>query len=77
MSEAAARYEGPAMRGIQYVVDDKGRKKSVVIDLVTHARLWEDFQDQVVAGARKKEPRESLAAVRRRLIAAGKLPRDG
>jgi len=64
------------MQGIRYVVDERGKKKSVLIDLKTHGRLWEDFQDQAVAQARKKEPRESLAAVRRRLIARGKLPKD-
>jgi hypothetical protein len=64
------------MHGIQYVVDEGGNKKAVIIDLKTHARLWEDFQDQAVARARKAEPRESLASVRRRLIAIGKLPKD-
>ena len=64
------------MHGVQYIVDECGRKKSVIIDLKTHGNLWEDFQDQAVARARKHEPRESLAAVRRRLIALGKLPKD-
>ena len=64
------------MHGIQFVVDEGGRKKAVIIDLKTHSRLWEDFQDQAVAQARRKEPRESLVAVRRRLIALGKLPKD-
>lgn len=64
------------MRGIQFIVDEAGRKKAVVIDLETHSKLWEDFEDQAVARARKKEPRESLEAVRRRLIAIGKLPKD-
>jgi len=40
------------------------------------SRLWEDFQDQAVARARKNEPRESLASVRRRLIASVKLPKN-
>ena len=64
------------MRGIQFVVDEGGKKKAVIIDLRTHAKLWEDFQDQAVARARAKEPRESLATVRHRLIALGKLPKD-
>jgi hypothetical protein len=64
------------MHGIQYVVDERGRKRSVIIDLKKHSRLWEDFCDQAVAEARKKEPRESLAAVRHRLIVLGKLPRN-
>jgi len=64
------------MRGIQYVVDEAGRKKAVIIELRTHAGLWEDFCDQAVAQARKNEPRESLSAVRRRLTALGKLPKN-
>lgn len=64
------------MHGIQYVVDERGKKKSVVIDLKTHGRLWEDFYDQAVAQARRNEPRVSLSAARRRLIAIGKLPKN-
>ena len=57
------------MSGIEYLIDERGKKKAVVIDLRKHARLWEDFYDALVASTRKDEPRESLESVRRRLKA--------
>jgi hypothetical protein len=44
------------MRGVGYVVDASGRRKSVVIDLKTWGKLWEDFQDVMVAESRMREP---------------------
>lgn len=31
------------MEGIQFVIDDKGQKTAVLIDLKKHGELWEDF----------------------------------
>ena len=61
------------MSGVQFVVDDRGQKTAVVIDLKKHADVWEDFYDVLLARRRAHEPRESLAAVKRRLIRSGKL----
>lgn len=61
------------MKGIQYVVDDKGQPKAVLIDLIKHGDLWEDIQDVLISRSRRKEPRESLAEVEKRLRKAGKL----
>ena len=61
------------MSGVQFVVDRRGQKTAVVIDLRKHADLWEDFHDALLARQRANEPRESLAAVKRRLVQAGKL----
>ena len=36
---------GGAMTGIQYIVDAKGRKVAVQINLRKHKALWEDLQD--------------------------------
>lgn len=55
------------MGGISFIVDDDGKKTSVVIDLKEHGELWEDFYDAFVVRSRKKEPRESLAEVEKRL----------
>jgi hypothetical protein len=55
------------MRGIEYVVDESGKRKAVLIDLELHEDLWEDFADQLIAREREQEPRESLAEVRRSL----------
>ena len=61
------------MRGIHFVVDDKGNKTSVLIDLKEHGELWEDFYDTMLAAKRSKEPRESLESVTERLRRRGKL----
>jgi hypothetical protein len=60
------------IRGVQFLVDDGGRKTAVLIDLKKNARLWEDFYDVALARSRAKEPRESLESVRRRLRLRGK-----
>ncbi len=55
------------MKGVQFVVDDKGDKTAVVINLKQHSELWEDFYDSAVAQARENDPRESIASVKKRL----------
>jgi hypothetical protein len=47
--------EREAMTGTQFVTDDKGRKTAVLIDLMKHARLWEDLWDGLVSESRRKE----------------------
>ena len=54
-----------AIPGIEFLVDVRGRRKSVVIDLRRHRALWEDVYDAYVASQRRHEPRESLAKVKR------------
>jgi len=65
------------MKGIQFVVDDRGEKTAVLIDLQEHGDLWEDFYDCLIARARADEPRASLAEVREQLRQQGKLQRSG
>ncbi len=64
------------MKGVQFVVDERGQKTAVVIDLRKNRTLWEDFYDRTVAEERRGEPRESLASVKRRLHRQGKLSRN-
>jgi hypothetical protein len=52
------REVGVPVKGIQYVVDEKGDKTAVVIDLKKHSELWEDFYDMAVARERATEPRD-------------------
>ncbi|MBM4026280.1 MAG: hypothetical protein FJ280_12895 [Planctomycetes bacterium] len=59
------------MSGIVFVVDDKGAKKAVIIDLKKFGGVWEDFYDTLSAQSRAKERRESLASVKRRLQRKG------
>ena len=60
------------MRGVKFLVDKSGQKTAVVLDLRKHGGLWEDIYDSALARSRAREPRESLASVRRRLRRAGK-----
>ncbi len=55
------------MRGIEFVVDEVGKRKAVVIDLGEHRDLWEDFYDVLLAKERQGEPRETLAEVKEKL----------
>ena len=51
--------------GIEFVVDARGRRKSVIIDLERHRALWEDLFDAYVAQQRRNEPREPLSKVKK------------
>ena len=44
------------MKGIQFVIDDTGKKKAVLIDLSEWGEVWEDIYDMLVAKSRKNEP---------------------
>lgn len=58
------------IKGVEFVVDQDGEKKAVLIDLRRHRELWEDFYDTALASAREDEPRESLEAVKRKVLGA-------
>lgn len=61
------------MEGIQFVVNEKGERTAVLIDLNKYSELWEDFYDSLLAYSRANEPRESLASVRTALKQQNKL----
>ena len=44
------------IKGVQYVVDDSGKKTAVIISLEEWGELWEDFYDILVAESRRDEP---------------------
>lgn len=54
------------MTGINFVINEKGKKSAVVIDLKKHGKLWEDFYDSLKVKQRKNEPRETLEMVKAR-----------
>ncbi len=58
--------------GIEFLIDRKGRKKAVLIDLKKHKELWEDLYDAYVAHRRRNEPRYSLASVKKLIVAKAK-----
>lgn len=43
------------MQGINFVVDEKGDKKAVLIDLEKWGELWEDFYDVLISHQRENE----------------------
>ncbi len=55
------------MKGVQFLVDERGNKTAVLIDLKKNAELWEDFYDRALAHDREDEPRETLNSVKGRL----------
>ena len=61
------------MRGIQFLINEKGEKTAALIDLKKHGELWEDFHDSLIAISRANETRESLESVKNRLKRRGKL----
>jgi hypothetical protein len=65
--------EDRQMKGVSYLVDRNGERTGVLIDLKKNTRLWEDLCDAALARRRAREPRETLACVKRRLRRAGKL----
>ena len=65
------------MKGVQFVVDNAGRKTAVQIDLKTQGRLWEDFYDRALARQRASEPRESLESVKKRVLGRSRRPPRG
>jgi hypothetical protein len=55
------------MSGVTFVVDQRGRKKAVLIHLEEHGDLWEDFYDALIVRSRQKDQRETLESVEKRL----------
>src|SRR3990172_9126698 len=66
----------PAMRASQkqeYVVDSRGRKRAVVLDIKAYRELLEDLEDLRLLAERKDETTSSLEEVEKRLRARGLL----
>ncbi|MGD0221402.1 MAG: hypothetical protein ABSF71_03625 [Terriglobia bacterium] len=61
------------MTGIQFITDEKGRKRAAIIDLKRHSALWEDIEDVLVSRSRQHEKRVPLEKVKADLIKSGKL----
>ena len=36
------------MKGIQFLVDENGKPKSVIIDLEVHGEIWEGIYDEMI-----------------------------
>jgi hypothetical protein len=57
------------LTGVQFVLNARGNRTGVLIDLKQHRRVWEDFYDAVIAESRQREPRVAWETVKRRLKA--------
>ena len=53
-----------SIKGVEFVVDDSGKKKAALIDLEHWGDLWEDFYDVLVSEAHKNEPTVSWSGLK-------------
>jgi hypothetical protein len=44
-----------AMKGIQYLTDDSGKRTAVLINLAEWGEIWEDIYDILISESRKHE----------------------
>lgn len=58
---------------VQYIVDQRGRKKSVVMSYKAYQQLMEDLADLTGMEERKNEPRLDLESVLAELKDAGRI----
>jgi uncharacterized protein YehS (DUF1456 family) len=52
------------MTGVQFVIDEKGRRVAVLIDLKKHGAWFQDFWDGLISEKRRKEKSIPLEKVR-------------
>ena len=56
------------VKGVEFLIDDEGQKKAVLIDLRRHREVWEDFYDTLRVKERASEPREPLGEVKKKVL---------
>jgi len=59
----------------RFIVDEKGKRVSVVLPVDEYEELLEDLHDLAVVVERRREPAVSHSALKQRLKAGGLLPR--
>ncbi|CAN2039571.1 Prevent-host-death protein [Candidatus Magnetomoraceae bacterium gMMP-15] len=57
------------LKGIQYLINEFGKRTAVVIDLEEWGEIWEDFYDVMVAELRKDESTVSWETLKTELNA--------
>ena len=57
----------------QYIVDQRGKKRAVVLPMEGYRRLLEDLHDLAVVAERRDEPTVTLEELKRRLRQDGLL----
>ena len=58
------------LKGIQYVIDDRGKKKSVILDLEKWGEYWEDFYDILISESRGHEPNISWNKLKKEALSS-------
>jgi len=53
------------LKGIKFIVDNRGRKKSVVLDIKKWGKYWEDFYDILVSDSRRNQPAISWEKIKK------------
>ena len=61
------------MKETQYIIDDKGRKKAVVLPIEEYEELLEDIHDLAIIAERKDEETIGLEELKKRLKEDGLL----
>jgi hypothetical protein len=56
------------VKSVEFIVDDEGVKKAVLIDLKKHGAVGEDIYDTLQVNERESEPRESLNEVKKKVL---------
>ena len=51
----------------RFIVDEKGRKRSVVLPMTEYLELLEDLEDLAIIAERRDEPTEPFDVVKKRL----------
>ena len=57
----------------QFLTDARGKRVAVQIYLKRHSRLWEDFEDVLVANSRRREKNIPIERVKASLVRRGRL----
>jgi len=55
------------MKGIDFIIDERGKKKAAVIDMSEYGEALEDVFDIIIANRRKKETSISLKTLKKRI----------
>ncbi len=56
------------VEGVQFVVDDAGKKTAVIINLEKWGELWEDIYDVLVSESRRGEPTVSWEELKAEMV---------
>jgi hypothetical protein len=57
----------------EYIVDKKGQKKSVILDIKEYEELLEDIESLALIADTQNEPKKSFEEIKKRLEASGRL----